>query len=218
MTSQTALSILECAIYNVNPAYIYCGYNMDNSQVERCFAYELYHQWRILLDMYCFFHPGEKKIYLNGEIPKYMGGREHLYPDLVLHSGQSSVEIQILACEIKRYGNNDAYAITRDLYKLLMYLEFYKNGDENIPIEYKEAVFIMSGCKLTEMGKIIKNALNKPIEDFNEKQDKVKVYFDKIKNATTLNRVLCIAIDKDNINGSVELKIEKSRLDKILYK
>lgn len=216
MNSKTALSLLQSAIYMVNPDYIYYGESLENSQVERCFAYELYHQWRCQLDKYCWSHPNDKKIYLNGEIPKNVGGREKLYPDLVLHSGQSNEENQILACEIKRAANNDAYVIIKDIYKLLMYLEFYKNGDENIRVEYEEAVFIMVDCKLTEMKQIINRALNKPIEEFkDDKQEYVMECINKIKSAS-MNQVLCIAIAKQNNEGVVELKLEKCRLDEIL--
>ena len=81
-----ALDMLKEAIMNVRPEYIYLGRLWKDHQVERCFAYELYHQWSILLDDYFENNSNEKRLYLNGEIPKNAIGREKTYSDLVLHS------------------------------------------------------------------------------------------------------------------------------------
>lgn len=191
MDEKIALNILEEAIIKVAPEYIYYGRRWDENQVERCFAYELYHQWSILLDDYFEKNPNEKRLYLNGEIPKKAIGREKTYPDLVLHSGQDNDRKQLIACEIKRSENINFRALVTDLYKLLKYKELYFKGK---PISYDSSVFIMIGCDLETLKTKVQESL-KEIHYRNNK-DRIKILKEikYIINSRNKTSVRCIAV------------------------
>lgn len=214
MTVQNALTLLKNAILNVNSDYIY-GVNWEDIQVERCFAYELYHQWSKLLNLYKISHPKEGPLYINGEVPKDVDVREKLYPDMVLHSGQSNEVEQVLACEIKRASVSNAYYILKDIYKLLKYLDFYKKGESDIHIEYGSSVFIMVGCTLEKMVQCIQQSIYKKVDTFPEKhQEDVKDYLNFIKNSDNYKKVLCISVESKNNENAIEF----CQLDDILEK
>lgn len=90
------------------------------TQVERVFAYELYHRWS------CKFFGNKGNWVINGEIGKYLewfyyngydAKGKQKYPDLVLHKGQNNSEGHMLVCEIKR--KDDVFqGIAEDLNKL----------------------------------------------------------------------------------------------------
>ena len=70
-------------------------------QLERIFAYELYHQWSILQEDYNRRVPEDYKRIINGEIGKQLLG-VNKYPDMVLHKGHGDIHNQEIVIEIKR--------------------------------------------------------------------------------------------------------------------
>jgi len=112
-------------------------YKDDIEQVERVFAYELYHQWSLT-------KPND--LVLNGEIGKRLNDKIK-FPDLALHGGQNDYEHNEVVVEIKRFASKGSAFY--DLKKLSHYLEgcdadthFYK---------YKKAVFILYGCEKKDL-------------------------------------------------------------------
>lgn len=72
----------ECIISEFTP--------IDDSNVEmveRSFAYELYHQWSLVLLDYKQKNPEADNLRLNGEIPKHIAVNKLVFPDIVLHGG-----------------------------------------------------------------------------------------------------------------------------------
>lgn len=213
MNGRIAFAMLLCALENVNGDYFNYGDCLKNKQVERCFAYELYHQWSILLDNYKVNHPNDSKIYLNGEIPKNLQSStlKDCYPDLVLHSGQDSIDYQFIACEIKRESKNNSDGIIRDFYKLLKYFNLVKKGENGGKASYDISCFIMIGSDLEKMKTTITKALQK-ISNYklpkivkqnnnakkkNNKLNYEKIYkevlFDKVNGIKALgNRIYCV--------------------------
>jgi len=125
------------------------------NQLERVFAYELYHQWSLLKD---------DILVLNGEIDKLWNDKTW-YPDLVLHGGQDDFE------------NNK---IVDDLEKLSLFLEIVdKESEFRKYRNYELAVFILLKGDLNEISEALKNdkATKKVINDnvvcmsYNEKRE-----------------------------------------------
>ncbi|MBW4872190.1 hypothetical protein KZY59_11740 [Prevotella buccae] len=119
---------------------------------ERAFAYELYHQWRNILE-----EEQEKELILNGELSKKVSifkglseiikqeednNKDHIFPDLILHEGFNP-EQQVFVCEIKKEVPLNDSKVFYDLYKLC----FLTNCD-NYKFEY--GIFIVVGKKLPE--------------------------------------------------------------------
>lgn len=111
---------------------------------ERVFAYELYHQYRLLMKENC-------DCYLSGEILKDNKLFEweintRCYPDLVLHSniGNRELSKQYFLCEIKMCDNNN---LLDDL-KKLAYL-----SQSNL--EFDEYIFLCVGKTKTDLKEII---------------------------------------------------------------
>lgn len=96
----------------------------EKSQVERVFAYELYHQWSNVIN--CWHNTN---LLINSELPKNIIGydeTEHLYyPDMILHLGQDRFKGNIIACEIKRkeYVDNNPKEMIEDIKKLRVFLD-----------------------------------------------------------------------------------------------
>ncbi|MDE5790668.1 MAG: hypothetical protein K2H96_05510 [Muribaculaceae bacterium] len=127
--------------------------------VERCFAYELYHQFSLLLSAYntiadCIETEEQPPLtatalYINGEISKIWEDNKHRFPDLVVHGGPTDFEEenQIMVCEIKRFRNKGkslSDAIMQDLDKLHFATSkgFKKEGQE---LPFKMGVLIIAG-------------------------------------------------------------------------
>lgn len=111
---------VDISYYSSN--YLRMGNNVTKSAkqyAERVFAYELYHQFRCIIEAK---HAMYSNLVLNGEIPK-TGFEEtqlqqsRIDPDLVLHKGQNdcSPENQKLFIEIKTSVNPD---LKKDIAKL----------------------------------------------------------------------------------------------------
>ena len=166
MTTHEALSILTLAIKNVNPCYIRIDAIPDcdikRIQVERSFAYELYHQWSLLLDTFWNLNTHNDKLRLNGEITKDLDLISHSYPDMVLHGGQEYIENQLLVCEIKRVDGSypDSSKIFDDLKKLSQFLHLRASkGRNQIDANFQSAVFIVANIDRERLEEKIKSAL-----------------------------------------------------------
>lgn len=112
------------------------------TQVERVFAYELYHQWSNLLG-------SNSPLVLNGETRKdfekvvYLK-KKYYYPDMVLHHKDVlSSDSNMLVCEIKRKDNLDG--MEEDIKKLSMFLsEKLRPKKQNLSWRpYKRGVFLI---------------------------------------------------------------------------
>lgn len=168
-------------------------------QMERCFAYELYHQWSLVLN------PGNEKpskpdsprLYLNAEIVKYINGQK-TFPDLVVHGGQSDLKNQAFICEIKRsLGLNtpDSVRILGDLKKLSDYLNLSLDA---LICQFNQAAFIVTNITLENLKNRVRIAL-----DPRKKKDKSKKIIEEIK--LNANRITCISYNPEpHSRGNIE--------------
>ena len=122
----------------------------SQDHVERVFAYELYHQWSILLNTDDWI--------LNGEAGKYLQwfykNRRNTYlnqkfPDLVQYYKDNSIEdSHMIVCEIKRdYDDNIKNGIEDDLIKLVGFTCSPKNdkSDGRFFSPYACGIFLVIG-------------------------------------------------------------------------
>lgn len=143
-------------------------------QTERSFAYELYHQWSLLLQK----APQSTDLHnyqLSGEVSKNLKiGSRDSYPDMVLHKNHDTTESQLIACEIKRSIKSNNPQIKQDLIKLHKYLHFtdYAGNDASFNL----AVFIAANCSDKELRKKIKRLLKTTLKDVPD-EDKAKIKF-----------------------------------------
>lgn len=145
MTVDQAIGSLKLAIQKVPPKYIRLyepKINVSPDQLERSFAYELYHQWSNILEIYKTVNFKDSNLMINAEISKDYNKIK--YPDLILHDGQGNVDNQLLICEIKRDKAKDEH-IKNDLEKLNLFLN--SNSENFSSFEFKGAAFIMICCK-----------------------------------------------------------------------
>ena len=206
MTTHEALSILTLAIKNVNPCYIRIDAIPDcdikRIQVERSFAYELYHQWSLLLDTFWNLNPQNDKLRLNGEITKDLDLISHSYPDMVLHSGQESLENQLLVCEIKRVDRAypDSSKIFDDLKKLSQFLHLRASkGMDQKDANFQSAVFIVANIGKKGLENKIKDALAKKTAE-------------TINILSDANNINCISVE---INEQEKLEVSLFTLDEL---
>lgn len=129
------------ALRNVDEVYYtYTTQKKVTKYPERVFAYELYHQFRKIMED----KPNEyDNVYLNGEQQKskqVIKDLEKCAPDLVLHKRiyETNPEDQLWLCEIKMKGNTKAM---NDLNK------FYKMQALN----FNSYIFIYGGVSFEEM-------------------------------------------------------------------
>ena len=158
-------------------AYANTNANADNRedqliQLERVFAYELYHQWSLLKD---------ENLILNGEVDK-LWNKETCYPDLVLHGGQNDPDNNKIVVEIKRecMVKGNPKAILDDLEKLSGFLETVEKEHQHKKYKnYDYAVFILLKGELSEITNALKSnhAFGKVLKDdivcmsYNEKRE-----------------------------------------------
>lgn len=173
------LSLLQ-ALAQVEKKYLFyadTNANADDrqdqiTQLERVFAYELYHQWSLLKD---------ENLVLNGEIDK-LWTDQTWYPDLVLHGGQHDPNNNKIVVEIKRecMVKGKPEAILDDLVKLSSFLEAVdKDNQAKKYRNYEFAVFILLKGELNEIVNALKDekASGKVFNDnvicisFNEKKE-----------------------------------------------
>lgn len=189
MTSDEAVRMLEKAIGNVNKKYVVIDgipkTEKKKVQLERCFAYELYHQWSLLIKKFNNKHNPDNPLVLNGEISKKLDDFGTTYPDIVLHGGQNNYANQLLICEIKRLTNNKSYpykSILRDLNKLNQYL--------NHPdIHFERGVFIVANCDVDQLQKLInrtRTVYPEAFSDIANNHDKITCIAVSVKDETLL--------------------------------
>lgn len=177
-----AIDMLIEAIKNVESHYILVeaipNSKVKKEQVERSFAYELYHQWSLLIETYKKEHNGESTLLLNGEVSKHLDN-QNAYPDMILHGGQNNLENQLIACEIKRYDKNypSRQSIYKDFIKLCDYLNLTlpnENGELNA--HFQRAAFIM--VNISEEN--LKDYLMKSLKSHNSREEYIKDNSSKI--------------------------------------
>mgnify|MGYP001777934248 CR=1 FL=1 len=141
------------ALLNVEPRYIMYpikGKEERVKQIERIFAYEFYHQYRLIMQTKPDLYSG---IYLNGEISKADSIYDNVlkcYPDLVLHGDPGKIENgkQYFLCEMKTMDNSNDYKA--DLKKLTEL--------SCSPLKFQNYIFLAIGDDLQN--------LKEKIEDF----------------------------------------------------
>lgn len=129
--------------------------------IERVFAYELYHQFRLLMIKNEIIY---KDLVLNGEVKKdgfkeTLINKSHIYPDLVLHKKQTdnSKEFQKLFIEIKSKSISPK-EIKNDIAKLITAVSNRLN--------FECAVFICIYLRFEEIEKHIETIINNQKNDF----------------------------------------------------
>lgn len=136
------------AILNIRDEYYkysleqLAGSDDYQEQLERVFAYELYHQWSIIQDNYNKMVPKEDGRVINGEAGKKLNGC-HIYPDMLLHGGQDDTENQEIAIEIKRKVGIKKDNLIEDLKKLTRLMS--ADGLAFNAKPFKRCVFILTG-------------------------------------------------------------------------
>ena len=105
----------------------------NKSRLERIFAYELYHQWSIVIkDKYPEDNFGNREYLINAETGKNIqcfdkNKSGNKYPDMVLHKSMDKPTGQGIVCEFKRIDNFRIDSLKNDLVKL----EEFVCGAEN---------------------------------------------------------------------------------------
>jgi DNA mismatch repair ATPase MutS len=124
--------------------------------IERVFAYELYHQFRIIMDSFPQLYG---HLVLNGEVRKNGFNesiicKNHIYPDLVLHRNQTtkSKDSQKLFIEIKSKSFSNEQ-LENDFKKLLTAVSERLN--------FEEAVFISINLNPKDVLNELKKVINK---------------------------------------------------------
>lgn len=133
------------AIRRVEQAYVYYPYGMNDEQrkySERIFAYELYHQFRSIMDDKDR-EADYKGVLLNGEQLKGSWLCERLAqcaPDQVLHKAINKVseQTQLLLCEIKMRDNTKALDDLVKIKEKLARLKFQTNVFLYVGVTYEE--------------------------------------------------------------------------------
>lgn len=221
ITPEIALETLKEAIELVKPEFILSETirNQDieetdtmKAQTERCFAYELYHQWRNILDSSKYV-----PIKINSEITKEIDPTfffndeteaSKKFPDIVLHGGQNDVNNQIMICEIKRHKLHSLKDRQEDFIKLRRYLNLYitSNNGEDILTDarFKKAAFIMTNCSINE--------LEKAVRDVFTTEFKVRNNF----SAEDIAKIECIACEIIKDDESRYVKAISKPLSEIL--
>lgn len=168
LLNQDVLTLLQ-AILEVDGSYLsYADTNANAedredviNQLERVFAYELYHQWSMLKD---------DKYILNGEIDK-IWNEKAWYPDMVLHGGQNDPDNNKIVVEIKRecMVRNNKKAIIEDLKKLSKFLMSVEKRDTLKKFRnYENAVFILLKGELCDISKALEDSDSNSLSDIND--------------------------------------------------
>lgn len=186
------IRLLIEAIGNVRKEYLwYNGYIASEEistckehkyeHLERVFAYELYHQWSILLKK------NNSELMINSEISKAVGfdDKTTVFPDFVLHKGQEDKEHQYIVCEVKRRTSITKDKIGEDIDALVSYV------DKNIlKFNFKVGIFILSGAKRDFLKNEIRNLTIK---------ENWKLYS---------KQILCITYDNDMKNEEYSMSVD----------
>ena len=179
-----ALDLMKRALENVSTEYVHLEISDEElqkndlpgdvrKQVERCFAYELYHQLRTIF----IKEKPETTIKINAEVPKKVIGKEKIetkYPDIVIHGGQgdNNTNNQLLIAEIKRnLGSINKNNVKEDLQKLRQYIkELCYVSTQNT---FQSGCFIMTNIDHNSLVKEVEEIVRKD-KDFRDTMSDVK--------------------------------------------
>lgn len=200
MDIEAAIKSLLDAIQNVEGRFILVegipNTKVKKEQVERSFAYELYHQWSLIINEFNENLQEEQKVTLNGEITKYYDSHP-VFPDMVLHGGQSDIVNQLIVCEIKRRDKRypTSKSVCNDIEKLDRFLRLTLPSSEGcLCAKYQLTVFIMVNIAEEELKRLILKSL------------KLSTRLENIKE--NANKVLCVSYNpsKESKKGDVKPK------------
>lgn len=173
------LKMLFKAILKVDKQYYYTE-NPENAsneiieQLERIFAYELYHQWSIFQNDYNRGVSEDHKRIINGEIRKQLLD-VNKYPDMVLHKGQNDIHHQEIVVEIKRKIAIKDDNVAQDIIKLSQFMTKGFLGCDASP--YRNGVLILTSGS----------------------EEDIKEQFMLIKDKKMINsNIICIFCNGDN--------------------
>lgn len=185
-----AINNIDERFYTSKVAHIYLTDEIKDQVIERVFAYEFYHQLKLIS-----IKPDRLNSYshlqIDAEVSKYIQG--YTFPDLVIHRNQTDYDHQKVIIEIKVANHG-----TDDILKLLEYM---------CMLNFDFGVFI---CANIHYEKVIKE-----IKSQYSLNGKFKTVIDdfRISRSELLSRLLIITADKTN--GNIDC-IGLDRLIKIL--
>ncbi|MBR3521905.1 MAG: hypothetical protein IKN75_05180 [Prevotella sp.] len=152
------LKVLFKAIIEVNKDFYSTPEPQNDSdeaiaQLERVFAYELYHQWSLILEVFNAEKQKDDRRIINGEIGKQLLGVKK-YPDMVLHKGHGDIRHQEIVVEIKRKNAIKDDNVAQDIIKLSNFMTEGFLGCSASP--YSEGVFILTNGNEDDIKKQLK--------------------------------------------------------------
>ncbi len=191
---QRAICTLFDAILNVKRSYLEFEEPEKKvwvSHLERVFAYELYHQWSMILK-----RAKREKLFddnqfvINAEISKntnYFGhvGDGIKFPDIVLHHSQGDNKNQGIICEIKRKEGFNLKSFRDDIEKLECFLQ------EGSNYGFAVGVFILVGDNIVKIYDKV-GSLKKSMIGIRS----------TAKIVETQKRIVCIAYNGNNLEFS----------------
>lgn len=166
--------------------YTYTTQKKVKKYPERVFAYELYHQFRKIMEK----NPEKyQSIYLNGEQQKskqVVEDLEKCAPDLVLHDCIYDVrpDGQFWACEIKMKGNPDAMSDFDKFYRMEV-------------LGFKCYIFLFAGVTFEEMAEEIRKLKVRTDTDVYKKTICISTY-----NENGIKQIHCHSL-KDIVENKV---------------
>ena len=110
--------------------------------LERVFAYEFYHQLRLLYD--------DSKHFVHGELGKRqqffpLNRKATVYPDIIIHSLSNSYQDNSVVIEIKSGPRIKVRQLIDDLSKLKDY-----TNQKSASLKYKKGIFLIINCNFKE--------------------------------------------------------------------
>ena len=159
------------AILNVDCNYVDSG-TQFSKRLERVFAYELYHQWSMIIEKQNKKNYNDKYL-INGETSKNMshfsldGKEDNLIPDMILHKSIDEPRGQAIVCEIKRKGNFENNGFKKDIQKLIRFV-----GEKQNEYTFGFGVFVLVGDQLKAIIEKI-NSLNWTIKRCRFRSEKI---------------------------------------------
>jgi hypothetical protein len=134
---------------------------------ERAFCYELYHQWRLIiernpvkyrdlfvspeiyktnllsiLNAHEFFSNEELNEFKKAGLFRLDSKQTYYYPDFVLHGSYEDFHNQLIAIEVKTARNLSYDNFKKDVYKLITYIRL---------LQYKRVIYILTDIKIIEI-------------------------------------------------------------------
>ena len=225
-TVEDYLESLFEAIENVGDCYIHDYYHKDGKRVnfthvERIFTYEVYHQWRLLLDKKnesqgesTTEEPKQSNTSIDEEVRidaeifkdfvnknKSKRSYHRFYPDMVLHGGQGDSENNFIVCEFKRMYNISNKLIIDDLKKLDLYVDQNTGAGVSHWTPFRYGVFVLifnnnagRQCVQEELYKLFSGSIRGKIKTI-KNQDKIICYISDGENFH--HDFLCNLINED---------------------